>query len=345
MPKQEEEIIGVEEPEVVTTVAEEYDVEDDEEHTWTLVTSGRLFEEGEVDTVDLEFLQKRRYSVIEYKDNETGETLKVIRFKHTQQLPVDLPAGFGFKGGVARNVVLSELGDRVLPPRDIDIVAISDQSPDVSKSKELEQKYMAYDAKHGYGVETESLAHYLETRDFGMNEVAVVGEDVYMTLDALSDLRNKIIWPTNFEKETWYDKKRDERGGIGPKLVMKSLRLYSEMCCMYGKSEIKGVGDWQFDSREIPFFHIALQLDKAFENGDTVAVAFFRALLLKGIVVQSELAPPGSLRADSSVELAIRLRYRLDNFTFRSKPELTGPLDYYYSYLAHFKDSDSKIFS
>ena len=101
------------------------------------------------------------------------EQRKIHKFTHNQPLPADLPDGYCFIGGVARNIVLAELGNQTLPPRDIDIVAIKDFDPDMSLVGQLSREHMPDDYAYGHGIKIETLGEYFDRRDFTINEVLV----------------------------------------------------------------------------------------------------------------------------------------------------------------------------
>ena len=113
----------------------------------------------------------------------------------------------------------------------------------------------------------------MQTRDFVMNEILVHGEYIYATPDALSDLYNKIIRPTEYVKESWYNYELDTRH-TPPKLIMKALRMELEFAHYYGEAEIQDIAEWEFSTDAVPAFYIALQLERAFENGDKIANDF-----------------------------------------------------------------------
>ena len=279
-------------------------------------------------TFDLDmFLRQREAEVIDLSDESSAESIQLIRFRHNQSLPVDLPTGYCFIGGVARNVILSEFGETTNAPRDLDIVAVADLQPDHSLMRELSVRYMPNDTRHGHGIKVENLYQYFMTRDFILNEILVDNNQIYATPEALQDLKNKAIRPVKRNPEQWFSYTQ-QREGIPPKLVMKALRLQIEFEALYGQGKIDGIEEWQWQYDAIPLFFLALALDKAYQLGDALATRFYAKLLQIGLV-----NPDGSeaaLTAPSTDRLALEIRYHMheagrDPFVF-SKPELNLPL-------------------
>jgi hypothetical protein len=245
---------------------------------------------------------------------------EIYKFTHNQPLPANLPDGYCFMGGVARNIILAELGNQTMPPRDIDIVAITDFNPDISLIDELSRKHMPDDYKHGHGIKIEKLGKYFDTRDFTINEVLVRGQKVYATKQGLHDLKYKIIRPTQYEARKWYNYDQKQEG-ISPKLAMKALRLHAEFEELYGEGagKLEGIEEWQWEIDSIPIFYLALALDKAYQQGDALATKFYITLLKLGTIdTHAELG------ADSTRKLAMNIRYRMldegeDPFVFSNE--------------------------
>lgn len=234
---------------------------------------------------------------------------KIYKFTHNQPLPADLPDGYCFIGGVARNIVLAELGNQTLPPRDIDIVAIEDFDPDMSLVDQLSREHMPDDYAHGHGINTETLGEYFDRRDFTINEVLVRGQEVYVTEQGLRDLKSKVIRPTQYEAGSWYDYDKEQEG-ISPKLAMKALRLQVEFEELYGEEagKLEGIEQWQWEIDAVPMFYLALALDKAYQQGDALATKFYIALLKQGTIAPSSKDGFGG---SSTRELAMNIRYHM----------------------------------
>lgn len=266
-----------------------------------------------------EFLQNRNYEVLILKHPETEEDLKIVRFSHSQELPADLPEGYGFIGGAARSLILAEMGEDVMPPRDLDIQTLDELEPDMDLKDHISRTYMADDFEYGHGVHSDSMSKYFTSRDYVLNEAFVHGSDVYATPEALEDLQNKVIRPSENEQEAWrfYHDDSDESYaptlGVKPKLVMKALRLKAEFELMYGQGDVAGIESWQFDSGEVPAFMVALHLNKAYERSDVVAYAYYQKLVEQGTVKPYDIgddATSGYI-ANNPKDLAFELRHNM----------------------------------
>jgi hypothetical protein len=259
-----------------------------------------------------EFLKGKNATIREYEDTIEGGIIKVITFTHKQELPVKLPHGYGYSGGVARVVALTELGEKVEPPRDLDIVGIEEFEPDYDLVDIISQEYMKEDFARKHGVKMDTIPDYFSTRDFVINEVLVVGDRLLATPKALEDLMDKVIRPTTYEQDYWYSHEFEEKG-LHPKLVLKALRLQVEFAQLYGCGKLEGIEGWQFDTDAVPAFYIALQLNKAFERGDNMAFKFFNSLIEHGTVSTRYSPRHSNIKANSPEELAIALRWNLRN--------------------------------
>lgn len=260
--------------------------------------------------------------MINDEGNESQQEIKVYKFKHNQELPVDLPQGYCFIGGTARSIVLKEMEGISLPARDTDIVAIDDLSPDKSQLTELSERHMAEDYSHGHGIKVEKFNLYFTTRDFTINEVLIHGDTVFATEQALLDLHHKTIRPSEYERDKWKSY-NERRNGVTPKLAMKALRLHGEFEEMYSDAEIDGIEEWQWKFENISVFFIALQLERAFERGDATAHKFYLQLLKMGIVAKQE-NDRNEIKAKDAKDLALNIRFFMlesgrDPFIFTRK--------------------------
>lgn len=175
----------------------------------------------------------------------------------------ELPQGVGIIGGAARSIALRLLTGEYMPVRDVDLTFFEGCGPELSyeEADELSREYMPDDYEYGYGVGTESLDDYFDTRDFTVNEVAVINGEVLMTEEAKLALINKIIKPSCDE------------GDFNEKLSIKALLFQAVFQEEYGAGSIKG----ELDSRISPFF-IALGLNKAFQYPGGVVERFTKSL-------------------------------------------------------------------
>lgn len=258
----------------------------------------------------IELLHSRNAEVLKFFDND-GNEIEVLAWIHEQKLPAQLPEGYCYIGGVARNVALQELGEHVLPPRDLDITAIHELYPDLTKAEQLTNELMPEDASRGgYQITEETIGDYFTSRDFNINQVLVAGNVIIAHPDAINGLHTKCIQPTLYEQEGWefYELKKS---GVSPKLVFKALRLQIEFEEMYGYGTLKGIEGWQFESPAIHKFYLSLGLDKAIERGDTISQLFFENLIKHGVVSRKHSLKDSSFKANSPEELAVVLRWKM----------------------------------
>lgn len=260
----------------------------------------------------------------------TGQQL--VSFEHDFVLPVQLPPGYALAGGAARAMFQRLLGEKVITPRDLDVVGISEYGPDEALLSDLSASLMPEDNIHGYGVKIENLVDYFGTRDFYLNEVLAVENKLICTVEALADLQTKTICPTAYEIERWYSAEDNYRYGLPPKLVMKAVRLEAELIQQYGEGEIVGIEDWQWDLREIPLFYIALALDKCQQLGDQTAIDFCCLLLDRGVIdEESVIDNQGRVYPDQlalNLVIGIADRRPVSDFVFR-KPGLQARVNRY----------------
>lgn len=258
----------------------------------------------------IDMLHSREAEVLRFED-KYGNEAEVLAWVHEQKLPAQLPKGYCYIGGVARNVALQELGEHVLPPRDLDITAIDELDPDLTKAEELTNELMPEDARRGgYQITGETIGDYFTSRDFNVNQVLVAGNVIIAHPEALVGLHAKSVRPTSYEQTGWefYEL---EREGVSPKLVFKALRLQIEFEEMYGYGTISGIEDWQFESPAIHKFYLSLGLDKAIERGDTISQLFFENLIKHGVVARKHSLKDAPFMANSPEELAVVLRWKM----------------------------------
>ena len=203
-----------------------------------------------------------------------------------------LPRGYGLVGGAARDVAIEVLtGDR-LPPRDIDVVAFSELNPDISDDclDSISRRLMPDDYAFGHGVQVERLADYFQTRDFTLNEVAVIDGELLASAAAVDDLKDRVIRPTAFVHDP------DSGRELDYKLAIKAVVLECVMKRELGGAQIKGfdLGDYAYHELnseirpEQPFF-VALGYQKALEQGEDVAHDFLDRLMQYGIIEPDNL--------------------------------------------------------
>jgi len=250
---------------------------------------------------------------------EAGE-IKICKFAHSQEVPNSLPPGYFFTGSVARHILQKELGgENILPPRDIDICGITDLGCDSSLMDEV-VKHASDEGR----IQAYSLEEYFNSRDFTLNEILADSSFLYCSESALYDLSNHVIRPTEYEYQRFGD--YGESKSVRPRIVLKAIRLQSELEYMYGNSEIEGIKDWQFYYENLSLFELALNLEKAYERGDALATRFYVALLKNGTVETG--LDEGHIGGKNFRELFISVYFRLEDvgnpFVFRKIPKPVG---------------------
>lgn len=305
----------------------DYDYEASDNYSYDAYDSSGDYSGVTIDSVDDSSENSLQTPGLENIDRERARA--VITFKHSQNLPADLPQGYCYMGGVCRSLMFSEMGAPALKPRDLDIVAIKDLEPDDSLRKALSLEYMPDDSAEGHPIGLAGFEKYINERDFTINELLVHGEDAYATPEALIALNNKTVRPTQFEESKWWYNIENEHG-VKPKLAMKALRFVSEIEAQYGEATVEGIKDWNFRSEELHAFFVALQLERALDRGDYIAQIYYHNLVKHGTITPVDTAlyfkdnysytPP--LVAENFRDLAYVLNWKMvhdsrDPFEFR----------------------------
>jgi hypothetical protein len=202
--------------------------------------------------------------------NESGFCMRMLALPETIMSELDLddlPRGVGVEGGAARAMLQRVAFDEFAIIRDIDLVAIDGLVDGDMDLHALSEDYMADDYAYGYGVSRIDIVNYFATRDFSMNEVLVIDGVILATEQAVNDLRDKIIRPTEYESQGW-------DSGLGPKLTMKALLMQSVFERQYGYARCEG-----FDTGiGVSSFYVALALNKAFQYGIEVTLSFLNKI-------------------------------------------------------------------
>jgi hypothetical protein len=209
---------------------------------------------------------------------------------------LELPSGYALIGGGARSIATEVLTGRVVPVRDIDVAAFSEYQPDLSLSDEVSKRLMPGDYAFGHGVQVLNLPYYFESRDFTMNEIAVVDGRLLVSSQARHDLMNNIIRPTIFEHNP------DQDWHLSSRLAVKSVLLQSMLEQSTGQPatvedvDLSGYRCDLTDNDEEawvrPFF-VALGFQKALEYGEDVASAFLDKLQQYGMICADSLEYSG----------------------------------------------------
>ncbi len=265
------------------------------------------------DPVDEVFLRSNKEG---YFVGESGEQVDIYSYE-VRSLPVwldevgELPNGYGYSGGVARGVLLHSMGQYPVPPRDMDVVALLSENPDLNILWQTSEKYMKEDWKHGHGVQVhDSVLDYLATRDFTLNEVLFMGNKLYFTERGITDLASKTIRPSDYEKGKW-ESYEFGKLGISPRLALKALMLQAEFLRVYGEGDVKNIEEWQWDINGIPTFYMALSLEKAVQRG--AAGMFYLQLLDKDVISENNFPPEGDRENVMALAHFVRRRMLLED--------------------------------
>lgn len=192
---------------------------------------------------------------------------------HNVPVPADLelPAGYGYKGGVARELLRRALGlpDTLADVRDLDLVEVTPHPEDLTT--ELSMRLMPEDFQHGYGVEPiGNITTYLGERDLTINEVLWHDNTLHASADCVLDTLYGVLRPTHFELSRY--------GQLNDKLVAKILRLSAEAQMVGESPAIEGIPE----GIQISEFHIALHLDRALGKGEKLAELYIQNLVAHG---------------------------------------------------------------
>ncbi len=219
------------------------------------------------------------------------EGVETIGLTEDMQSWVDslkLPPGYALIGGAARSIATEALTGVITPVRDVDVAAFAEYNPDLSRSHEVSERLMPEDYTFGHGVQVvSSLAGYFSSRDFTMNEVAVVDGQLLATGQASYDLSHNIIRPTAYEHNP------DQDWRLSSKLAIKAVLLQAMLEQSTGRqATVEGVdlGDYRCDLTDgsqsvwMRSFFVALGFQKALEYGEDVAGAFLDKLQRYGMV-------------------------------------------------------------
>ncbi len=179
-------------------------------------------------------------------------------------LPPSLPSPYGYKGGVARELLGRILRYPTRPPRDLDLVrrGPATQGQDAALAKQ----YMPHDYLHGATVEfVSSIDSYMDSRDLTINEVLLFGNQLLVSPFAAVDILQRTLRPTRY------------RGGslsqppqLSGNIMLKMLRLRAELKSRGEAWRIVGIpSEVVFSDNEL-----AIHLEKALQLGDDIAECF-----------------------------------------------------------------------
>jgi len=186
-----------------------------------------------------------------------------------------IPAGFGVKGGAAREALIEGLSIRPpCHPRDIDLVRRGfHRSPtDDVAAKAL----MKRDFEHGARVELiRDLGSYLRSRDLSINEVVAIDTTVYSSLLCALDTIGHVLRPSRYRSGTLHK----PTSLLGTSLL-KMARLYAEGNLRGENWSMMGIPEAVSFSE----FDLAIHLNKAFQRGEEVADKFLQTLELLSLL-------------------------------------------------------------
>ncbi|MFH1315666.1 MAG: hypothetical protein ABIH67_04720 [Candidatus Uhrbacteria bacterium] len=223
-----------------------------------------------------------------------------------------LPAGYGYKGGAARSLLLRSLGiDPAYQPRDVDLIRFSEEEPEPGMDDYLAQEYSPEDFSaviEGQGRDSvekmKDVDRYLQTRDFTLNELYATDDEVVATRECLLDSVRRIIHLTEYEYNMFPDR-------IGSKMLAKAVFLYAEAIERWGEAEI--THDLAYEYQFVPPFYLAVHLDKAFERGPEVAKRYVQELMKR------EQLPDDIITPEDAADYLLSL-IRDKNFYYRHAP-------------------------
>lgn len=188
---------------------------------------------------------------------------------------IEIPHGYGIKGGAAREELVVTLGLRERrEPRDIDLVRRGHHR--LPADDEIARKIMARDFELGARVELiRALDGYLNSRDLTINEVVLIDDILYSSLLGVLDTLGQTIRPSRYRGGTLHRKP-----SLHGQSLLKMIRLYAEGACNHENWSIIGIPE------EVTFreFDLAVHLNKAFQSGIDVADRFLHTCELLSLL-------------------------------------------------------------
>lgn len=186
---------------------------------------------------------------------------------------LDLAKSYGFKGGMARELLAETLKLRQFrTPRDIDLVRKGSYFRE--QDRLVAQRLMPNDYKHGARIELiRSLPRYFTSRDLTINEVVAFKDEIAISTIGLLDHVSNTIRPSRYQGGTIH--RQPELDG---RVLLKMIRLFAESEHFNESVELVGLPDIINFSE----FDLAINLDKAYQRGPKVAAIFAETLVLLG---------------------------------------------------------------
>jgi hypothetical protein len=202
-------------------------------------------------------------------------SLTVTSNQQQEELPSPT---YGLKGGAARELVVAALGVRApRKPRDIDLIRKGNFP--VPEDDLMAQRFMSRDFMHGARVELiRDIQRYLNSRDITLNEVAAFDRSVTLSLLAALDCVGHVIRPSQYRGGSIHRKP-----SLDGRILLKMARLFAEAEHFAEPALLVGIPD------EVSFteFDLAIQLNKAFQQGFAIARGFIDVLVLLGALEAS----------------------------------------------------------
>lgn len=190
-----------------------------------------------------------------------------------------IPAGYGVKGGAAREALVSALNLRTLrQPRDLDLVRRG--SHRLPEDDKVARQFMGRDFELGARVELiRTLDGYLTSRDLTINEVVSIDCSVHASLLCVLDTIGQTIRPSRYRGGTLHRKP-----SLHGQSLLKMSRLFAEGACSGENWTITGIPE------EVSFseFDLAVHLNKAFQRGRPVADKFLHTCEILSLIVASD---------------------------------------------------------
>jgi len=194
------------------------------------------------------------------------------------QAHASLPEPYGIKGGAARELLAARAHSRqARAPRDLDLIRRG--TFPVPADSAVARTFMPHDYQHGARVELiRSMPRYLSTRDITVNEIAMFGATVSLSVLGALDTIGHLLRPTRYRGGSIHRQRF-----LDGRVFLKMVRLYAEAECHGDPVLLVGIPD------EVSFSDcdLALQLDKAFQRNDDVARTFADTLVLLGALPAS----------------------------------------------------------
>ena len=192
---------------------------------------------------------------------------------------LQIPSGYGVKGGAAREALISTLDLRTpRQPRDVDLVRRG--SHRLAEDDKVAQQFMGRDFELGARVELiRNLNGYLASRDLTINEVVSVDNSIHASLLCVLDTIGQTIRPSRYRGGSLH-----RRPSLHGQSLLKMARLFAEGVHSGENWTITGIPE------EVAFseFDLAVHLNKAFQRGRPVADKFLHTCEILSLITASD---------------------------------------------------------